>query len=112
MTSTKQDNDTSLLTDFDVTPSCQYGHPGELDYPGTTPCNQPAEYYSNYHVCPQGPPVTGAGCILWCSTCLANKTLFVKRQLDSAGGLTLRCRYCKQPMPELKDWIWGTTPIG
>jgi len=112
MTSTKHDTDTRFLQDLEVTPSCQYGHPGELDYPGEPACDQPAEFYSNYHTCPQAPPTTGAGCILWCAKCLANKTLFLKKQLDEAGGFIMRCRYCKTALPELKDWIWGTTPIG
>lgn len=114
MGATKHDTSTNTLQGLDFTPSCQHGHPGEVDHQVSPPCEKPAEWFSNYHRCEQSPPVAGPGTVMWCSDCLGAKTMHIMNQLRNAarhGRGKLYCTYCKTTLPELKDWIWGTTPI-
>lgn len=93
----------------DVTPNCQHAHPGELNDGLDTPCQQRAEYYSEYHACQPDEPGIGPGTILWCSKHLADTTtrLLIKLKRPDALG----CARCRAPLTTLPEWIWGTTPI-
>lgn len=109
MTSTERE--TRLDQSLDFTPICQHGHPGELNGTLGKPCQNPAEFFSRYHTCPEGIGAAGPGEIMWCSKHLADTTLHIMKQLNTPGR-GLQCKFCKTLLPELKDWIWGTTPIG